>query len=126
MTATLIFSSAQDEVDTRLDIRLARRGPNALVPIIDRPGFTTVDSVLMQVLDGIPPGEAQGLKSSNADVQAWNHKGKLYVRTTLAVVSPAYSDTASSVDGTRVYVMPLVPSITVSVDGVLRNVRVGE
>lgn len=123
---TLILATAQDEVDTRLDIRLARRGPNAQAPIIDRPGFTTIDSVMLQVLDGVAPGDAQVLKSGNADLRAWTYKGKLYVRTTLAVVSPAYSDTAASVDGTRVYVMPSVPSVTVSIDGVLRNVRIGE
>jgi intracellular multiplication protein IcmK len=123
---TLILASAQNEVDTRLDIRLARRGPNAQAPIIDRPGFTNVDAVMLSVLDGVPPSDAQAIKSSNSDLRAWNHRGKMYVRTTLAVVSPAYSDTAASVDGTRVYIMPSVPFVTVSVDGVLRNVRIGE
>ncbi len=123
---TLILGSAQTEVDTRIDIRLARRGPNAQAPIIDRPGFTNVDGVMLSVLDGVPPSDSQAIKSSHSDLRAWNHKGKMYVRTTLAVVSPAYSDTAASVDGTRVYVMPPVPFVTVSVDGVLRNVRIGE
>lgn len=126
MPVTLILASAQDEVDTRIDIRLARRGPNAQAPIIDRAGFTSVDPSMLQVLDGVPPGDAQAIKTSHADLRAWNYKGKLYVRTTLAVVSPAYSDTAASVDGTRVYVMPSVPSVTVSINGALRSVRIGE
>lgn len=123
---TLILASAQVEVDTRLDIRVARRGPNAQAPIIDRPGFTNVDNVMLSVLDGVPPSDAQSLKSAIADLRAWIYKGKLYVRTTMPVVSPAYSDTAASIDGTRVYVMPSVPFVTVSVDGMLRTVRIGE
>lgn len=126
MPVTLILASAQDEVDTRIDIRLARRGPNAQAPIIDRAGFTTVDPTMLQVLDGVPPGDAQAIKTNHGDLRAWSYKGKLYVRTTLAVVSPAYSDTAASVDGTRVYVMPSVPSVTVSINGALRSVRIGE
>lgn len=123
---TLILASAQSEVDTRIDVRLARRGPNAQAPMIDRPGFTNVDNVMLAVLDGVPPNGALAIKSNNSDLRAWSHNGRLYVRTTMPVVSPAYSDTAASVDGTRVYVMPTVPFVTVSIDGMLRTVRIGE
>lgn len=123
---TLILGSAQAEVDTRVDIRVARRGPNAQAPVIDRPGFTVVDDALMSILDGVPPTDARLIRTSSADVQAWSYKGKLYVRTRLAIVSPAYSETASSVDGMRVYITPNVPFVTVSADGSLQNVRIGD
>lgn len=121
---TLILASAQDQVDTRIDARIARRGPNAQAPVIDRPGFTNVDETLMAVLDGVAPTDAKVMKSSSADLRAWSYKGKLYVRTNMSIVSPAYFDSAASVDGTRVFVLPPVPSVTVSVDGVLRIVNI--
>ena len=123
---TLILGSAQKEVDTRIDIRVARRGPNAQAPIIDRPGFTQVDNALLAILDGVPPSESRAIRTSSGEVSAWAHKNRLYVRTRLPVVSPAYSDTASSVDGMRVYITPMVPFVTVSADGVLKNVRIGD
>lgn len=123
---TLILASAQHQVDTRVDIRIARRGPNAHAPVIDRPGFTIVDDVLMSVLDGVPPSNASEIRTSSSDVSAWSYKGRLYVRTRMPMISPAYSETAASVDGTRVYVTPAVPFVTVSADGVLQNVRIGD
>lgn len=123
---SLVLTTAQRESDTRLDVRVTRRGPNAKAPIIDRPAGIESNPTLMSVLDGVPPGDAKLLKSSYTGVQAWMLDDKLYVRTPLAVLSPAYFASMTSADGMHVYVLPAVPSIYVSLDGAFRSVALGE
>jgi intracellular multiplication protein IcmK len=126
---SISLTSAQREVDTRLDIRIAKRGPNAVAAIIDR-GATTgtdADPILMGFLDGVPPADAKEIKTSMRTVRAWQRPdGKLYLRTAVPVLSPAWSDSNSSPDGMRAYAMPPVPSIMVSMDGVPTTVAIGE
>ena len=126
---SISLTSAQREVDTRLDIRIARRGPNAQAAIIDR-GDTTgteADPVLMAILDGVPPADAKEVKSSTRTVRAWQRPdGRLYLRTAVPVLSPAWTDSNSSPDGMRAYAMPMVPTVMISVDGVPTMVGLGD
>lgn len=123
---TFILGSGQKEVDTRLDVRLSRRGPNATAPVIDGPSFTATDEAMLSVLDGVPPSGARASTSSHGDVRAWHYNGRLYVRTRLPVVSPAWMGSARSADGTHAYVLTPVASVIVSSDGSLQNVQIGE
>lgn len=121
---TLTFG--QGEVDSRLDLRVAGRGPNAVAPIIDRVGMPgPLDAPLLSFLDGVPPQGARVLKTDSKSVKAWVLGDRLVVRSDMPVVSPAWSDSYSSPNGaTNAYVLPLVPSILVSVDGRITPVKI--
>jgi intracellular multiplication protein IcmK len=126
---SISLTSAQKEVDTRLDVRVLKRGPNAQAPIIDRtPGVgAPADAILMSFLDGVPPSDSKELRTSLNGVRAWlAPNGRMYLRTSMPVVSPAWTDSNASPDGMRAYAMPQVPSIMISLDGALTHVSIGE
>ncbi|MBT4963104.1 MAG: hypothetical protein HON32_02895 [Francisellaceae bacterium] len=110
------FVTNQKEIDYRLDMQLQARGPNAVMPITrELPRVTP--QYLVSALDGIPPNGARQLKVSGIKADAWLFNGKMLLRTKYPLLSPAWSSTISSVDGTKVYQIATTPSILVSVDG---------
>jgi intracellular multiplication protein IcmK len=120
--------------DARVEARIQGRGPNAIVSSASLvPG---VDSRLLGVLDGVPPGGREVMIRSTdgraaGASQAWMAPdGKLWMRTGLNIVSPAPLSFVSSSDGMRVY--RLEPSskilaildgafVTLTVDGCLQE-----
>lgn len=125
---SLSLAVGQTEVDSRLDVKIARRGPNAAAPIIDRTGLPHVTDVsLMSFLDGVPPQGATEVKTSSKSVRAWRWAGKLVVRTDSPVVSPAWSDSTMSPSGvTNAYILPDVPTILVSSEGRMVTVKIDQ
>lgn len=123
---SFLLTASQKEVDTRLDVNVARRGPNAAAPIIDRIGAPhATDVSLMSFLDGVPPQGSREVKTSLNSVRAWLWNDRLIVRSELPVVSPAWSDNAASPSGvTNAYVLPVVPSILVTNGGRMVSVKV--
>lgn len=124
--------------DARVEARIQGRGPNAISSAVSlAPG---VDSRLLGVLDGVPPGGREikivsnDGRSANGS-RAWMAPdGKLWLRTNLNVVSPAPLSFVSSSDGMRVY--RLDPSskvlamqdgafITLTMDGCLQECGAG-
>lgn len=100
--------------DSRISFRVPLRGPNAKQYSITRINkIGLYDEELQALLDGVPPKEAQKLKSDNAQVSVWRLAGKMYVRTPLESKS-MFSKTLSSSDGTHVYEMEITPFITLS------------
>lgn len=112
----LSLVSGQREVDYRVDLQVSARGPNALAPIVGD-GLPYTNPALLGVLDGIPPPGSQELQVSGGLGRAWLSQGKLIFRTQLTVLSPAWSATVSSPDGTRVYEMVQTPLILASQNG---------
>ncbi len=112
----LSLVSGQREVDYRVDLQVQGSGPNALPPIAgdNTPGVSTS---LLSVLDGVPPPNSQELEVSGGYGRAWLSQGKLLFRTQLTVLSPAWSATVSSPDGTRVYEMAKTTLILASQNG---------
>ena len=115
----------QPIVDYRVDLRVQGMGPNA------KPGSmnTLPDAAsneLIQVLDGVPPGKAKVLKIPDSEAQAWMvNENKMYLRTRLTLLSPAWIASMSSADGMNAYEIPKTPSILVSNnDGKIFNLRV--
>lgn len=123
---TIMYASEQKVVDTRLDVRMAAKGPKASAAVIDSVAATQPDASLMDFLYGTPPRDARSLQSSNPALSAWSYGGKLYVRTALPILSPAWTDSAASADRTMAYVLPPVPSVAVSIDGAVRVVQINE
>lgn len=109
-------------MDVRVDLRIPGLGPNA-TPIFDGlPG--TQSPALLALLDGISPTGAKALKASACDDCVWLFGGKLYLRTSYTVLSPAWNSTLSSADGTHVYEMQPTPLILASYNGKTIKIKV--
>lgn len=113
----LTLIPGQKAVDYRVDLRVQGYGPN--VKMLPRTNGLppNVDSVLLSVLDGIPPPQSTELKIKGGPAQVWKLGNKLYVRTRLSVISPGWLQTVSSADGMHVYEMQKTPMILVTMNG---------
>jgi len=116
----LSLVTGQKEVDYRIDLQVRGRGPNALAPIMDNGLPPSINPSLLSILDGVPPPGSTELEvtgCANAG-RAWLLKdNRLIFRTQLTVLSPAWTATVSSADGTRVYEMMPTPLILASENG---------
>lgn len=102
----LSLLSGQKMVDYRIDLQVNARGPQADEPLFSDNLPSKIDPIMMSVLDGLPPANAKELKIDNLAAQAWNVQGKIFLRTKLTVLSPAWTSVVSSPDGTHVYQLP--------------------
>lgn len=123
---SLSLTSGQKEVDTRVDVKIGHRGPNAVASIIDRTGAPNATDVsLMSFLDGVPPQGSKEVRTSLSSVRAWLWNNRLVVRTELPLVSPAWTDSTSSPNGvTNAYILPAVPSILIAAEGRMITVQI--
>lgn len=119
------------EADSRVDAIVPRKGPNAKAPSIDQqtPEF---DPRLLDFLTKTPPSGARQLTiqvdgdaSTATETIAWMWNDKLYVRTPLAIMSPAWRGVAKTNDGMRAYVFEPTPVLLVSDKGKVHTLRVG-
>lgn len=113
----LSLVSGQKEVDYRVDVRVPGRGPNALAEVVGDGLPPAPNPLLLSVLDGVPPPGSVELEVCGCCGRAWLYKGKVLFRSQLAVLSPAWSATVSSMDGTRVYELNPTPLIIASHNG---------
>lgn len=120
----LTLTPGQQAVDYRVDLRIQGLGPNAAqLPAGD--GLpASANPLLLNVLDGIPPPDSTELTVTGGVAQVWQHDDKLYVRTRLNVLSPAWLATMSSADGTRVYEMNKAPILLASQQGKVVQLKV--
>ncbi|MCL5260509.1 MAG: DotH/IcmK family type IV secretion protein [Gammaproteobacteria bacterium] len=105
----LTLLSGQEAVDYRVDLRIPQLGPNAMFVQNGLPDVA--NPILLDVLNGIPPKGSKSLKVSGGDCQAWVFNNKLYLRTSLDVLSPAWQAVMSSIDGTHAYELQIAPVI---------------
>lgn len=115
--------SGQKEVDFRVDLQIAGRGPQATAPMLPHSVNTPaqINPMLINFLDGIPP---QGSIKLNAGRygDAWLYQDKMYFRSKLKLLSPAWMATLSSPDGTHVYEMMRTPLILATENGITVNI----
>ena len=109
--------TSQREVDYRIDLQVRAHGPNALAPIVTDNLPNSTSPSLLGVLDGVPPSDSIELKVSNEHGRAWFYNNKLIFRTKLTLLSPAWTNSISSPDGTRVYELMKTPLILASQNG---------
>ena len=106
----------QKEVDYRLDIQVPRAGPNAETVTRNLP--STVRPVMLDVLNNIPPEKGSKVHVKGGNAQAWLADKKIYLRTPLEVISPAWM---SRVNGANkemsVYELPFTTAILALSDG---------
>jgi intracellular multiplication protein IcmK len=110
----LTIVSEQNVVDYRVDFRVQGRGPNANGSIIGSSLPQNSNQLLMNLLDGVPPSDARTLEITGGPAEAWARGGTMFLRTPLTVLSPSWTATMSSPDGTKVYQMNPTPMVLVS------------
>lgn len=102
----------QNEVDIRLDAKVAGKNPDVsytlnspLTPVTANRYVSApkIDTDALGFLDGTIPEDATNLISSDVSVQAWSYNDKIYVKTRLDVLYPNYMSKAASNDGTKIY-----------------------
>lgn len=105
-------------VDSRLDLRIPRRGPQAIAGAAPQSRIGLHDSTLQAFLDGIPPKEARRLKTSGSvpDTTVWQLGDDLYIRSR-ADIRDEFEATLSSADGTHLWKLPVTPYVSFSVMG---------
>lgn len=105
-------------VDTRLDLRLPRRGPAARMDAAPESRIGLHDSILQGFLDGVPPKDARRLKTTGSvpETTVWQMGDDLYVRST-AEIRDEFEATLSSADGTHLWKLPVTPYLSFSVMG---------
>lgn len=119
---TFTLNTGIDVVDYRLDARMPKPGPLAKTPLIAHGGLKThvgTDENLVQILDGTAPAGAEKLKVEGTDgrSKAWRISGRMYLRTPLTLLSPAWSSSVASADGMNVYVLDNAPVVLLSDEG---------
>lgn len=105
----LSLLSGQEVVDYRVDLRVPGLGPNAVFVQNGLPD--SANPILLDVLNGIPPKGSKTLKVSGGDCQAWLLNNRLFLRTSLDVISPAWKSVMSSADGTHAYELQVAPVV---------------
>ncbi|MBA2654552.1 MAG: type IV secretion protein IcmK [Gammaproteobacteria bacterium] len=113
----LTLLPGQRAVDYRVDLRIPSLGPNAAPSSMPEvlPGAS--NPILLDVLNGIPPVGSRALQIPGRDCSVWLLAGKIYLRTRLTVLSPAWISTLSSADGMHAYEMLPTPVILASENG---------
>lgn len=127
----LSLETSRDIVHYRFDATIPEAGPLATSPIIDVSGgvgLAAGDADMSSVLEGVAPPRAVKMDISGVDgrTSAYRFNGLTYLRTPLALVSPAWITSASSADGMRVYAMPHAPVIILSEKGKLIRARLSD
>jgi intracellular multiplication protein IcmK len=124
---TFRLVAGNDEVYFRYDVRVPAMGPRARPPrFASANSMVAGDSVMMAVLDGYPPNGARRLKVTGLDDRsgAWDVNGQIYLRTPHSLLSPAWSASTASGDGTTVYAIPDTPVLLLSDQGIMVRARV--
>ena len=111
----------------RFDARVPKLGPNARTPLIEhrRSGPRAGDELISMILENAPPKGAKRLKVGGVDgrTMAWQIDDKVFVRTPLSLLSPAWNASASSADGMTVYEIGDAPVLLMSDSGAMVRAR---
>jgi intracellular multiplication protein IcmK len=105
-------------VDSRLDLRIPRRGPAAVAGAAPASRIGLHNRTLQAFLDGIAPKEARRLKTTGSvpDTTVWQLADDLYIRSR-AEIRDEFEATLSSADGTHLWKLPVTPYVSFSVMG---------
>lgn len=126
LSAPVVLSliSGQKEVDFRTDVRVPGLGPNAQISVGGGLPAST-NPMLYTVLEGVAPSASKELRVSGGSAKAWlGQNGRMYLRTTMKVISPTWIGSARSPDGMSAYEMMPANSIRVLREGRIDTVVV--
>ena len=120
----LALSTNQKVINYRVDLHIPGNGPNALQ--VSGAGVSSVnnDSVLT-ALNGIAPNGSKSVMLDGCpDCQAWYTSKYLFLRTKRHLLSPSWSKTSSSADGTNAYQLPRAPVLLAYMNGNITKINV--
>lgn len=120
----LTLIPGQKAVDYRIDMRVQGYGPNAQLTPTGQSLPPSANSILLSVLDGVPPSGSKLLEVSGGTAEAWAVGNKIYVRTRLTILSPGWISFMSSADGMNAYEMPKAPVLLVSWHGKVMQLKI--
>ena len=123
-TAAFTLLSGQSQIDYRMDLRIPRLGPNAATQTQMEPN--TASSQLLQVLVGIAPAGSHQLRVTDGQVKAWLLGNTMYLRASCALISPSWSSSMQSGDGTHAYQLPKTAVILVMKHGQIQKINIGD
>lgn len=113
----ITLETSREVVYYRFDAVIPDYGPMAEAPLIST-GITTAagSPELSSALEGVVPTGAKRLNVSGVDgrTTAFELGEVVYVRTPLTLLSPGWSSSVSSADGTRVYEINKAPVLLLS------------
>ena len=114
--------SPERKADALVLFRLAHHGPKASIPIV-KDIRETADSSMLSFLDRVPPDGAVRLrmKPQTEQVSIWKYNGKHYIRTTNALMWPAWSAVVNGAGNTRCYETPATTRIMLSINGQIQT-----
>ncbi len=110
----LTLIPGQKVVDYRADLQIQRALPGTTDDNYADKAGTPVNQTLLDILNGVPPQNAQVLQVTGGAAAAWLIDGKLYLRTKLTVLSPGWISIMKNADGTNAYEMSKTANILVS------------
>lgn len=120
------LSSGGSTVHMRYDARVPKLGPNAKPPLIaGGRGVSAGDATIVAILENAPPQGAKRLKVAGLDARtmAWQLNEKVFLRTPLTLLSPAWNASAASSDGMTVYEIGDAPVLLMSDNGAMVRAR---
>ena len=120
----LTLIPGQKVVDYRMDMRVQGFGPNAQMASMGENLPANANKILLHILDGVPPNGSSRLAVSGGDARAWLFQNKMYIRTNLTVLSPAWLSTMTSGDGMHAYELQKSPVLLVSWHGKVMQLKV--
>lgn len=125
----ITLETNRDVVHYRVDAVLPEYGPLAEAPLIQT-GITTVagSPELSSMLEGVMPKGAERLNVSGTDgrTSAYRYNKLVYVRTPLTLLSPGWSSSVTSADGTKVYEIADAPVLLLSERGKMVRARLSD
>ncbi|MBT5230112.1 MAG: hypothetical protein HOM11_07525 [Methylococcales bacterium] len=112
-------------VDYTREVHVQRLGPNAAPPVIGKAVTGITDLPIHHFIDRVPPSGSKKVSLSGAPTwsEAWVFDNILYLRTQANLHSPAWIQSGSSADGTKVFALHPTPVLVVSNNGVIEKWR---
>ncbi len=114
----ITLEANRDIVHYRFDAVIPDYGPLAKAPIINTGGMASTgnNKDMSSALEGVFPQGSVRMDVSGVDrrTSAYRYNGRTYVRTPLTLLSPAWSSSVSSADGTKVYEIDNAPVLLLS------------
>lgn len=112
-------------IDSRLDLRIPRRGPSAPAMAAPESRIGLYDDTLQAFLDGTPPHEAHRLKATGdvPDTTVWQMGDDLFIRSRADILDE-FEQTLSSADGMHLWKLPVTPYVTLAVLGHARPLNI--
>ena len=117
----LTLATQREMVHVRFDARIPALGPFAKPPLMGSsgPSIQAGSVEVVSVLDGTLPNSAVTLQVTGTDgrTKAYKMNERVYLRTPLTLISPAWMESAASADGMNVYVLEDTPVVLLSEKG---------